>query len=228
MRARAFAAATAPAVAVIEDHVIVPPAWARQMLVALGTNEQVVGGAVANAATANTPRLGGVSVRVQPLPAAAAGRTRRLAHRQQHGLLRRPCSIAIGPSSKQVTGRIICTTPCVATASRSCCHPEIVVDHKKHYTFGEYFSQRYLYPRSYAGARVAGAPAAKRAAYALASLALPPLLFYRTVTRITRKRQHLDWLAKSLPLIGLFVIAWGWGEVVGSLRGAGDSLGRVC
>src|SRR5680860_928196 len=35
MRAVGIAAATAPAVAVIEDHVIVPPDWARRMLDAL-------------------------------------------------------------------------------------------------------------------------------------------------------------------------------------------------
>jgi hypothetical protein len=46
MRALAFDAATAPAVAVIEDHVIVPPGWARGMLNALGAGDRVVGGAV--------------------------------------------------------------------------------------------------------------------------------------------------------------------------------------
>src|SRR5688500_18336208 len=60
------------------------------------------------------------------------------------------------------------------------CSPDIVVDHKKHFTFREYMAQRYLYSRSYAGARVRGAPVTKRLAYALGSALLPPLLFYRT------------------------------------------------
>src|SRR4029079_14636584 len=53
------------------------------------------------------------------------------------------------------------------------CRPEIVVGHKKHYTFGEYFSQRYLYARSYTGARVPGAPLPRRLAYGAAAFALP-------------------------------------------------------
>jgi hypothetical protein len=28
------------------------------------------------------------------------------------------------------------------------CDPQLVIGHKKHYSFGEYFSQRYLYARS--------------------------------------------------------------------------------
>jgi hypothetical protein len=108
------------------------------------------------------------------------------------------------------------------------CHPEIVVGHKKHYTFGEYLSQRYLYARSYAGARVTGASAGVRAAYGLAAFVLPPLLFYRTVTRILKKGRHRGLLFKSLPLIAVFVVAWGLGEVAGYWAGAGNSLSRVC
>jgi hypothetical protein len=34
-------------------------------------------------------------------------------------------------------------------------------------------------------------------------------------------------LALSLPLLALFVATWGWGEAVGYLFGAGDSLAKV-
>lgn len=108
------------------------------------------------------------------------------------------------------------------------CRPDIVVGHKKHYTFREYMSQRYLYARSYAGARVAEAPAFRRMTYGLGALALPPILFYRTVSRLVWKRKHLRTLAKSLPLIMLFVTSWGAGETVGYLFGPGDSLRKVC
>ncbi len=50
MRALAFAQATAPAVAVIEDHVLVRPGCARSLLDAQA-HDTVIGGAVANAAT---------------------------------------------------------------------------------------------------------------------------------------------------------------------------------
>ena len=68
--------------------------------------------------------------------------------------------------------------------------PEIGVGHKKHYTVGEYLSQRFLYARSYAGERVKGMPLAKRLAYGAAAFALPPLLMYRTVARVLAKRRY--------------------------------------
>ncbi|MDQ3520533.1 MAG: hypothetical protein M3466_19295, partial [Gemmatimonadota bacterium] len=95
------------------------------------------------------------------------------------------------------------------------CRPEIQVGHKKHYSVREYLSQRYLYARSYAGARVEGASIARRISYGLAAFALPPLLFFRTLSRIVSKRRHMAKLAQSLPLLALFVSSWAAGEVVG-------------
>ena len=60
-----------------------------------------------------------------------------------------------------------------------------------------------------------------------AAFALPPLLFARTVSRILSKRRHTEKLWPSLPLIALFVLAWGFGEVIGYWFGAGDSLAKV-
>ena len=96
-----------------------------------------------------------------------------------------------------------------------------------HYTFSLYMSQRYLYSRSYAGARAAGAGSGRRLAMGIASLALPPVLFWRTVSRIRAKGRHQGELVKALPLLALFVVAWAAGEAVGYLAGAGNSLSRV-
>ena len=51
MRAQGFREASGDFVGVIEDHVIVPPGWARAMLDAMGDEHPVVGGSVENAAT---------------------------------------------------------------------------------------------------------------------------------------------------------------------------------
>jgi hypothetical protein len=109
------------------------------------------------------------------------------------------------------------------------CRPEIVVGHKKHYTIGEYTTQRYLYARSYAGARVAARSTAVRVLYAAsAAVLLPPLLFSRIVARVWSRPPLRPLLLRSLPLLPLFVVAWAAGEVVGAALGPGDSLGRVC
>ena len=227
MRARGFRESTGTAIAVIEDHVIVPPGWARRMIAALAQGQRVVGGSVENAATETLIDwacfLCEYSHCLTPLESGSVG---------------------------WLTGNNVVYTRDVIDSHRDVveagrwenylhdtlrqegvelhCRPEIVVGHKKHYTFGEYLSQRYLYARSYAGARVAGAPLTKRAAYGVAALALPPILLLRTVTRITKKRKHVGLMVKSIPMIAVFVTAWGAGEVVGYLFGPGDSLARVC
>jgi hypothetical protein len=226
MRALGFRESGGRAIAVIEDHVIVPPGWARRMLDALAQGPRVVGGSVENAATDTLidwacflceyshclPPLASGSVSWLTGNNVVYARELVEAHRavieegrwenHLHDTLRR-AGIELH------------------------CRPEITVGHKKHYTFGEYLSQRYLYARSYAGARVTGAPALKRLAYGAAAFVLPPLLFYRTVRRIFAKGRHRGWLLRSLPLLAVFVTSWGLGEVVGYWFGAGNSLSKV-
>lgn len=227
MRAVAFDRATAPAVAVIEDHVIVPPDWARRLLAALGGGEQVIGGAVENAATETTldwaAFLCEYSHCLPPLPAGQAEwLTGNNVVYPRAVLERHRGATHAGKWENHLHDAL------KASGVPLVCDPAIVVGHKKHYTFGEYLTQRYLYSRSYAGARVDGAGPVKRLAYGAVSLLLPPLLFYRTVTRIRAKGRHLDKLTLSLPLIAVFVVSWGIGEAVGSVFGAGDSLQKVC
>ena len=226
MRAVAFAAATSPAVAVIEDHVIVPRGWAKAMLSTINGSRRVVGGSVENAATQRLSDwaafLCEYSHCINPLPS--------------------------GPST-WLTGNNVVYPRALLEEFRGVieegawenrlhdamrdagvalvCHPEIVVGHKKHFSVAEYLGQRYLYARSYAGARVTGRPLGPRLAYAAAAFALPPLLLWRTVSRVVPKRRHIGHLVRSLPLLALFVCAWAAGEVVGYARGAGDSLARV-
>jgi hypothetical protein len=227
MRAVAFAAATAPAVAVIEDHVIVPPGWAKQMLAALGGADRIVGGSVENAATSTLLDWAAFLCEYSHcLPPMQSGSVDWLTGNNvvyPKSLLDqyRPVVEEGKWENRLHDAMRDAGVPLV-------CHPEIVVGHKKHYTFGEYLSQRYLYARSYAGARVTSASPAVRAAYGLAAFALPPVLFYRTVTRILKKGRHRGLLVKSLPLIAVFVVAWGLGEVAGYWAGAGNSLSRVC
>jgi hypothetical protein len=227
MRALAFRVASAPAVAVIEDHVIVPPGWARQLLTALGDGTRVVGGAVENLATTTVldwaAFLCEYSHCLPPLPAGPAEWLTGNNVVYPLAMLRRHADVIdAGKWENHLHDAL------KRDGVELVCCPEIVVGHKKHYTFSEYLSQRYLYARSYAGARVAGSSLTTRAAFGMAALALPPLLFYRTIVRVLRKGRHRSLLVRSLPLICTFVVAWGWGEFVGYWRGPGNSLSKVC
>lgn len=227
MRATAFRQAQGNAIAVIEDHVIVPPGWARQMLDALERGADIVGGSVENAATGNlmdwAAFLCEYSHCIPPIESGSVSwlTGNNVIYRKK--LLDEHREITDAGKWENYLHDTLRDegVPLI-------CNPEIVVGHKKHYTFQEYMSQRYLYARSYAGARVKGEALPKRIFYGLAAFILPPLLFYRIVTRIYSKGKHRALLFKSLPLIALFVTSWGWGEVVGYWFGAGDSLAKVC
>ena len=226
LRAMAFARATGPSVAVIEDHVLVPPGWARQMLQAQARGEAVVGGAVENAATERlvdwAAFLCEYSHLLPPLPDGPSDWLTGNNTVYRRDLLERYRAV-----TEQGRWENVLHDRMRNDGVTLFCRPAIRVGHKKHYTVWEYLSQRYLYSRSYAGARVAGTGMGKRLAYGLAALALPPLLFYRTVSRIWGKRLHRAELVKSLPLLGLFVTGWAAGEMVGAWFGPGDALSKV-
>ncbi|HHL21000.1 MAG TPA: glycosyltransferase [Aliiroseovarius sp.] len=227
MRAQGIRAAGAPAIAVIEDHVIVPVQWARRMLDALGDDNDVVGGAVDNAATETlvdwAAFLCEYSSTLPPLPA--------------------------GPSEWLPGNNVIYRTETLRRyddvldegkwenrlhdAMRKdgitlLMHPEIIVGHKMHYSFRLYMEQRFLYSRSYAGALRDAMPRSKQLIMgAAAAVALPPLMFVRTIQRIRSKKRHLNHLAKSLPLLVPFCLSWGAGEAAGYWLGSGSALSKV-
>lgn len=227
LRARAFSEATGRSVAVIEDHVIVPPGWARALLDAQAGREVVVGGAVENAAVDRVVDwaafLCEYSHCILPLPEGPASWLTGNNVVYPRALLARYQSV-LGQGQWENRLHDAMRRDGVSLE----CRPQILVGHKKHYTVGEYLTQRYLYARSYAGARVAGASLVKRLGYGAASLALPPILMFRTVSRVLAKRRHRSELVRSLPLLAVFVVSWAFGEMVGYVAGPGDSLARVC
>jgi hypothetical protein len=227
MRAVAFEAATADAVAVIEDHVVVPPGWARALLEARRETGAVVGGSIDNAARTSVidwaAFLCEYSHCITPLP---AGPTSAL-----------PGNNVVYDRSLLKQYRNVIDEGKWENRLHDAMHgdgvpmvlrPEIGVGHKKHYTVGEYLSQRFLYARSYAGERVRGMPLPRRLAYGAAAFALPPLLMYRTVARVLAKRRYRVQLALSIPLLVVFIASWTAGEIVGYWMGPADSLSRVC
>lgn len=226
MRALGFRRASAPAVAVIEDHVIVPDGWSRRLLGALDEGADVAGGPVENAAVEKgvdwAAFLCEYSACLPPLPGGESSWLPGNNVIYRKSLLDRYAAvIAEGKWENRLHDAMR------ADGVKLIMLPDLIVGHKMHYTFGLYMSQRYLYARSYAGARVAGKPAPLRLAYGAAAFGLPPLMFVRTVKNILAKGRHVDRLWPSLPMISAFVCSWGAGEIVGYWFGAGDSLSKV-
>lgn len=226
MRALAFAAATAPVVAVIEDHVIVPAEWGTQMATACRGDVRVVGGGVMNAATGTlvdrAAFLCEYGHMLAPLPAGPADWLTGNNTAYQRTLLVE-CQDVIDQGRWEDVLHAAMRERGVTLWHR----PDIVVDHKKHYSIAEYTSQRFLYSRAYAGARVATQPMGKRLAYGALAFALPPLLLLRISRSVWASGTQRGDLLQSLPLLLLFVISWGLGETAGAWFGPGNALSRV-
>lgn len=227
MRAKAFRAATKSVIAVIEDHVIVTKKWGHQLLGAFDDGVEVLGGSVENLACDTlldwAAFLCEYSHLIPPIQEGSVDSLtgnnvaykKSVIDRHLHVTDKGEWEHYLHAELKKSGIELICQS-------------DLVVGHKKHYTLGEYMSQRYYYARSYSGKRVADCNIIKKCAYGLASCLLPPVLLYRILTRIGEKKAYRGLLIKSVPLISLFVVSWATGEVIGSLFGAGNSLEKVC
>jgi hypothetical protein len=227
LRAMAFAEARGASVAVIEDHVLVPAGWGRQLLSLQRAGEDVVGGALENAATGSVVDwaafLCEYSHLLPPLPEGPVTSLPGNNTVYRRDLLEKYREVAGEGRWEDYLHRCMLEDGIVLYS-----RPAVRVRHKKHYTVTEYLSQRYLYSRSFAAMRLMGKSLAQKIGYGFAAFGLPPLLLLRIVRTVWRKKTHRLELVKSLPLIAVFVGAAGWGEVVGAWMGPGDALARVC
>ncbi len=226
MRHLAFQQASADAVAVIEDHIIVPPEWGRRLLAGLAAGHDVVGGPIANAADQRlldwSTFLCEYSACLPPLPEGKAEWLPGNNIVYRRALLERFRDVtAEGKWENRLHDAMR------GEGIPLYCDATLIVGHKKHFGFFEYISQRYLYSRSYAGARVRGAPLTRRLAMGAAAFALPPLLLMRILRVNLGKGVSRQLVATTLPFILVYATAWAIGEIVGYWFGAGDALARV-
>lgn len=227
MRRLSFEAARGRGIAVIEDHVIVPPDWASSLVGALDGGARIVGGWVYNAATDRlADRAAFICEYGHMLTLLPSGEAPWLTGNNvayAHELIREFWSVIEEERwEDRLHGAIAAAGIPLVLLS------DVQVAHKMHFESAfEYAGQRFLYSRGYAAMRLRDAGAGKRAFHGLASLALPPILLVRIVKNgWVAPQVRLD-LIKSAPFLALFVVAWALGESLGALRGPGDSLGRV-
>ncbi len=226
MRAVAFQAAEGAAVAVIEDHVLVPPGWARQLLDAQGRGERVVGGSVENAATDRlvdwAAFLCEYSHLLPPLPEGPVDSLpgNNIVYDR---LLLDHYRTVVEEGQWEHRLHEAMRRDGVELISR----PNIKVGHLRHYTVWSYAQERFWYSRSYAGGLSTGVPVWRRLAWGARACLLPPILYWRVVSTVWRKGVHRRELVSSLPLLAFFVTVWGLGEVVGHWAGPADALSKV-
>jgi hypothetical protein len=226
LRAMAFEQASGAAVAVIEDHVLVPKGWVRAVMNCLADGEDVIGGAVENAATERIVDWAAFLCEYHHLlPPIQAGPVDRLTG--NNTVYRRSVLARYEEAWRAGQWEDHLHAALRAGGVTLYQHPEIVVRHRMPYSVGEYLDQRFLFSRAWAGMRAVKASLSARVMRGAAAALLPPMLFWRVVRTVWRKKVYRHELLRALPLIALFTLAWGAGEMVGYWFGAGDALARV-
>lgn len=101
----------------------------------------------------------------------------------------------------------------------------IVVRNVNSWSLPHVTSVPYHHGRAFAGQRFPGRPA-WRLLSGLLAVSLPVLKAGRVIVDTLARRRRLGRLLVALPWIVVFVTSWSLGEVVGYLRGPGDSAAR--
>jgi glycosyltransferase involved in cell wall biosynthesis len=97
--------------------------------------------------------------------------------------------------------------------------PAAVVCHKRSFDFAGFLRQRFVHGMRYGRDRCRETGVAVRGLRALASPLIPAILLFRIVRHVRNKQRHGKELARALPFLLAFLLAWATGELVGYVRG---------
>jgi glycosyl transferase family 2 len=225
LRAAGVFAATAPVVALIEDHCLVTPGWADRLLAGHASGHGVVGGPIRNVATQRIRDWAAFfceySAVMEPMPRGpVAGLPGMNVSYDREALAAIDDLLREGRWENWLHPRL------QERGFDLWCEPDAVVEHDKDFDLGEFLSQRYHYSRSYAGMRNPEL-GRRRALYALGTPLLVPLLYYRMARSVLSRGRDRGTFVLATPLILLYASVWAFGELVGYIFGGGRSLLKV-
>ena len=229
MRTLAFEASSAPIVAVTEDHCVPAPGWAGTVKKAFdqgGPDLVAVGGSVVNGVTDTGLDWATYLCEYSFFsPPVAEGESAIL---PGMNVAYRRSALESVPRDLLVSGFWETTVHpfLLEKGGKFLSLNELVMFHKKRFSWGLFASQRFIYSRYYAGLRFGDAALPKRAVASLASLALPPLLLMRAVKAAKAKGLSREMLRASPYLLALYCV-WAVGESVGALKGPGNALAMI-
>ena len=222
LRAAAIAAATAPCVAVIEDHCVVPEGWADAILAGHRAGHHVVGGGVRNVKTERARDwaafLCEYSAMMDPISAGEVDvLTGMNVSYDREALAAIADLLRAGRWENELHARLR------ERGFALWSEPGAVIEHAKDFGFREFASQRYHYSRSYAGRR-SELVGSRRWLYALAAPLLIPLVVARVSRNVRARPGYGRTFRRALPLVLAYSTVWAFGELVGYIFGGGRSI----
>jgi hypothetical protein len=225
LRAAGIGAASAPIIAVIEDHCVVAPDWAEALLMAHRAGHPVAGGPIRNAATERirdwAAFLCEYSEHMEPMPKGVAPSLAGMNVSYSGEAV-----AAMGEFLRRGLWETWLHPHLQASGFELWSEPDALLMHDKDFDVTDFLGQRYHFARAYAGMRNPEL-GRRRIAYCVGTPLLLPLLYWRILRNVLRKRRNRGEFAKATPLILLYLATWAVGEAIGYARGGGTSILRV-
>jgi hypothetical protein len=229
MRAAGVAAARAPVVAFVEEHVRVRPGWAEALLAAYADGWDAVGAAVVvgNPGSGKADAVGLMSYGLW-LPPVEGGETAML---PGHNASYRTAVLrALGDDLEPLLhGDLELQQRLRADGRRLYLEPRAVIEHLCETSFFQISRGLFLWYRCYGPlrARRRGWSRLRRAGYVAATPLIPLYFLVRFALLLRRRRSpHLGLLLRHAPGVLLAHLCAAAGQALGLLRGEGDAPAR--
>jgi glycosyltransferase involved in cell wall biosynthesis len=222
--------ATAPVVALIEDHSMLPRTWAEEVLFAhrqyQGEKEGVIGGPVENGSTATVFDWAFYLTEYAPLMPPMSAQKARAVAGGNVSFRRSLLPLEDDRFGELWENHLLDELQRRGVAVRI--HPGMTLLHRNPFQRREFRRQRYLFLRSIAAMRSRNWGVLRRCVHAGGALVvLTWLLPLRTALTVWRKGRNRRELLAGLPMMVGFLWIGIAGEVAGMLRGDGGSLVEV-
>ena len=219
LRSRAVAIARGSIVALLEDHCVPEPDWCERVTAAHARPHAAVGGCVEKGFPPGTDGdnalnwavyLTDYSRYMPPLPGGRAGSLTDCNVSYRRAELERIRDAWTGEFHENVVHERL-----LSLGGDLWLDPAIVVREHRDLSLRDALRDRYAFGRLFASTRVAGAGPSRRAAWAAASVLLPPVLVWRAARNLLVRRRYLHQLPRCLPALFLVSSAWMLGEMLG-------------
>jgi len=216
LRAAGIREASAPIVALTEDHCIPSPDWAASILRAHAAPSAAAGGSVEKT-TPDTALNWAVYLAdylryAAPLPEGPAAHLTDCNVSYKRAALDRVAACWRDGFHENVVHDAL-----RAAGETLWLAPSIVVAQRRSFRPGAVLRDRLAYGRLFAATRAQRASLAARVVLLASTTLLPALLVARVAVQVIRKRRHAGQFLRSLPWLAVISTAWAVGEFLGYL-----------
>lgn len=129
---------------------------------------------------------------------------------------KRPALEAIRATWEESFREVVVHGAMRSRGDRVALQPDIVIyQNRQNLRLGTALLERFVWGRSYAATRTAQLRGRQRAAYAMLSPLLPPILLFRMTRAAWSRRKPFRTFLRALPLTAVLVTVWSIGEGVG-------------